>query len=85
MSDATPKPPDQAVTATPPKPAAAPAAKPAAPAKAQAPRKTSGGSLPAKYWGPNGEEWSGRGRPAKWLTELEAAGHKRDEFLIPQE
>jgi len=43
------------------------------------------GTTSAKYKGPNGEEWSGRGRQAKWLTELEAAGRKREEFLVSQE
>lgn len=40
------------------------------------------GTAPIKYRGPNGKEWSGRGRPAKWLIELEAAGRKREEFLV---
>lgn len=35
-----------------------------------------------KYRGPNGEEWSGRGRPAAWLAELEAGGRSREEFLV---
>ncbi len=47
--------------------------------------KKSKGKAPAKYRGPNGEEWAGRGRPTKWLVELEAAGHKREEFIILQE
>ena len=36
----------------------------------------------AKYRGPNGETWSGRGRAPKWLEALEAQGRKRAEFLI---
>jgi DNA-binding protein H-NS len=40
------------------------------------------GSIPPKYRGPNGEEWSGRGHTPKWLTALEATGRQRDEFLI---
>jgi DNA-binding protein H-NS len=47
--------------------------------------KTAGGkraSPGVKYRGPNGEEWSGRGRPAKWITELEAAGKKREDFAV---
>ena len=37
----------------------------------------------AKYRNPKtGETWSGRGRPAKWLTELEARGRKRQEFAV---
>lgn len=39
------------------------------------------GALPAKYRGPNGEEWSGRGRNPKWLQAAIDAG-KKDEFLI---
>jgi DNA-binding protein H-NS len=26
--------------------------------------------------------WSGRGRPARWLAELVAKGHSRDEFKV---
>src|SRR4051794_4349944 len=36
----------------------------------------------AKFRGPNGEEWSGRGRMPNWLVALEAEGRKREEFLI---
>jgi DNA-binding protein H-NS len=37
----------------------------------------------AKYRNPaTGETWSGRGRPAKWLTDLEAKGRKREEFAV---
>jgi DNA-binding protein H-NS len=43
------------------------------------------GSLPPKYRGPNGEEWSGRGHTPRWLTALEATGRQRDEFLIREE
>jgi DNA-binding protein H-NS len=36
-----------------------------------------------KYRNPDtGETWSGRGRPAKWLTDHEAKGRKREEFAI---
>ena len=41
---------------TPPKPATTPAKKSA--------------NLAPKYKGPNGETWSGRGAPPKWLTDL---------------
>lgn len=42
-----------------------------------------GSGSPAKYRNPEtGETWSGRGRPARWITELEAKGRKRDEFAI---
>ena len=36
----------------------------------------------AKYRGPNGEAWSGRGRAPKWLEALEAQGRQRGEFSI---
>ena len=36
----------------------------------------------AKYRGPNGETWAGRGLTPKWLTELEGKGKKRDQYLI---
>ena len=39
-------------------------------------------AVAAKYRGPNGETWSGRGRAPKWLEALEAQGRKRAEFLI---
>jgi DNA-binding protein H-NS len=41
-------------------------------------RKSSGKSGPvaAKYRGPNGETWSGRGRQPQWL------GNAREKFLI---
>ncbi|NOG70486.1 H-NS family nucleoid-associated regulatory protein [Roseicella sp. DB1501] len=40
-------------------------------------------SPPAKYRNPaTGEEWSGRGRAAKWIQVAEAEGKSRDEFLI---
>ena len=40
------------------------------------------GAVAAKYRGPNGETWSGRGQAPKWLAALVAQGRKRDEFLI---
>ncbi len=46
-------------------------------------RGTGGGkSIAQMFWGPNGETWSGRGIPPKWLTALEATGRNRDEFRI---
>lgn len=35
-----------------------------------------------RYRGPNGEEWTGRGRVPQWMTELEKAGRMRAEFLV---
>ena len=39
-------------------------------------------AVAAKYRGPNGETWSGRGRVPKWLEALEAQGRQRAEFSI---
>ena len=41
-----------------------------------------GVSVPAKYRGPNGETWSGRGLTPRWLVALEKGGKKRDSYLI---
>jgi len=41
-----------------------------------------GKKLPAKFRGPNGEEWTGRGRTPSWLTALESTGRKRDQFAV---
>ena len=46
------------------------------------PRDDIGVKRAAKYRGPNGEEWSGRGRTPNWLAALEAEGRSREEFLI---
>ena len=46
------------------------------------PRKDAGGSVAAKFRGPNGEQWSGRGRMPRWLSALEAGGRSRDEFRV---
>jgi DNA-binding protein H-NS len=43
-------------------------------------RSETGGSLPVKFRGPNGETWSGRGKLPKWLQTMEAEGRKRDDF-----
>ncbi len=45
-------------------------------------RSDAGAPVPAKYQGPNGETWSGRGRIPKWLHALEARGRSRNEFAI---
>lgn len=49
------------------------------------PGKSSGNSakrtVSVKYVGPEGAAWSGRGRTPKWITELEAQGRSRSEFL----
>ena len=45
-------------------------------------RKDAGTTAAAKFRGPNGEEWSGRGRLPRWLRALEAEGKTRDQFRI---
>ncbi|MFY9959218.1 H-NS family nucleoid-associated regulatory protein [Bradyrhizobium sp.] len=48
-------------------------------AKSQAPRT----ATTPKYRDPEtGATWSGRGYPAKWITDYEAKGRKREEFAI---
>ena len=51
-------------------------------AGARKPRGDTGAKRATKYRGPNGEEWSGRGRMPNWLVALEAEGRGREEFLI---
>ena len=51
-------------------------------ARARKPRDDIGAKRAAKYRGPNGEEWSGRGRMPNWLAALEAEGRGREKFLI---
>ncbi|MGA1360021.1 MAG: H-NS family nucleoid-associated regulatory protein, partial [Gemmatimonadaceae bacterium] len=41
-----------------------------------------GGKVPAKYRGPNGEAWSGRGKQPRWLAALVAEGRSPSEYLI---
>ena len=46
-------------------------------------KKTAGGGkVAAKYRGPNGEEWSGRGLTPKWLSGLVSEGRSKEEFAI---
>ena len=58
------------------------------PAGARVPHQKANGSkgqkLPPKYRSPEGDEWSGRGLPPKWLIALERKGKKREQFLIEQ-
>lgn len=44
--------------------------------------KKAGAVLAAKFRGPNGETWSGRGLTPKWLAALVAQGRSRQEFAI---
>ncbi len=37
---------------------------------------------PAKYRGPNGETWSGRGLMPRWLAALVAQGQNKEAFAI---
>lgn len=51
--------------------------------KAAGPKgKKSGASVAAKYRGPNGETWSGRGLMPRWLTALVAQGQAKEDFAI---
>jgi DNA-binding protein H-NS len=58
----------------------APPAKPASPAKGKKPVVSS----PAKYRGPEGQQWTGRGTVPKWLNDLVAGRKTREDFLIGQ-
>jgi DNA-binding protein H-NS len=40
------------------------------------------GKQPAKYRGPNGEEWSGRGPAPRWMKPLLVKGKTKADFLI---
>lgn len=40
------------------------------------------GSLPAKYFGPDGQGWSGRGRKPEWIKTALAEGKSLDQFKI---
>ena len=53
------------------------------PKPARKTREDAGAKRPAKDRGPNGEEWSGRGRLPNWLAAFEAEGRKREEFAVP--
>jgi DNA-binding protein H-NS len=45
-------------------------------------RKDAGNPVAAKYRGPHGEEWSGRGRRPAWLSKALADGKSVGDFLI---
>ena len=53
-------------------------------AKAPKAAKTRKASAPvaAKYRGPNGESWSGRGLMPKWLSALVAQGQSKESFSV---
>jgi len=43
--------------------------------------KKSGGKVPVKYRGQNGETWTGRGRAPAWVLAHESAGNSRESLL----
>ena len=46
--------------------------------------KKAASNLPMKYKGPeDGQHWTGRGQPPRWMRELIAAGRNKEEFVIP--
>lgn len=45
-------------------------------------KKKSSSPVVAKYRGPNGETWSGRGLTPRWLAALVAEGKTKEEFAI---
>jgi DNA-binding protein H-NS len=55
-------------------------------ARGRRPRSDAGAKRTAKFRNPEtGEEWSGRGRPPRWLTAKEAEGKRREEFSVEPE
>lgn len=46
------------------------------------PKKKSGAVVAAKFRGPNGETWSGRGLTPRWLSTLLAEGKTKEDFAI---
>lgn len=68
----------QSAKAKPGRKAKSAGAKLAKPAKA---KKTTS-AVAAKYKGPNGETWSGRGLTPKWLASLVATGGTKEQYLI---
>jgi DNA-binding protein H-NS len=48
-------------------------------------RADAGKPLPVRYRGPNGETWSGRGHPPRWIMRYEDEGRERDEFRVSEE
>jgi DNA-binding protein H-NS len=45
-------------------------------------KKKTGAAVAAKYQGPNGESWSGRGLTPRWLAAQLAQGKTKDDFAI---
>lgn len=61
---------------------AAPAARGPAGKTRKASVKQPAVGVAAKYRGPNGETWSGRGLTPRWLTALVASGKSKEDFAI---
>jgi len=63
---------------------AAKAGRPAKVKAAKAPKaaRKAGQPVAAKFRGPNGETWSGRGLTPKWLASLVAQGHSKESFSV---
>ena len=59
-----------------------PGAKSAAKRARKAPAAKRSAVVQPKYKGPNGELWSGRGLPPRWLAALIAQGQPKETFLI---
>ena len=45
-------------------------------------KKSGGSTVAAKYRGPEGQSWSGRGLTPRWLSSLVEQGRAKEEFLI---
>ena len=45
-------------------------------------KKITGASVAAKFKGPDGQSWTGRGLTPRWLKTLIDSGHAKEEFLI---
>jgi DNA-binding protein H-NS len=61
---------------------AAKSGRPAKAVKAAKAVRKSGQPVAAKYRGPNGETWSGRGLTPKWLASLIAQGQSKESFAV---
>ena len=59
----------------------------AKPSSGKAPKATrkAGTPVAAKFRGPNGETWSGRGLTPKWLASLVAQGQSKEAFAVKPE
>nr|WP_326531409.1 H-NS histone family protein [Rhodoferax sp.] len=55
----------------------------ATPTRVKGPKKSkSGVAVAAKYRGPQGETWSGRGLTPRWMASLLAQGKTKEDFAI---